>query len=120
MPSAPNRSPSRALEVFQGRSDSGFFIDHTDRKAHIRRPYKGECECEFWSLGPHERGRRRIILWRVPDDNPMLPPKWREINQVPLLKIPFLAFSDENIEDTDAVLLPIVHTIMTEVAARMQ
>lgn len=116
----PSRgSLSRALAVFQGRSDSGFFTDHADRKAHIRRPYKGECEGEFWSLGEHDRNRRRIILWRVPDDNPMLPADWRKTNQVPLLKIPFLAFADESIEDSDAVLMPIVHQIMTDAAARL-
>lgn len=106
--------------------DAQFFSDHPDRQARIRLPVKeiktdprtrqarviGECEGEFWSLGAHERTRRRILVWRVPVDNPCYDPVRR-----PLLKIPFLAFSDETIEDRDDVLLPILHTIMSEARA---
>ena len=100
--------------------DAQFFAQHPDRYAHIRMPklvptrttqravrMVPECEGEFWSLGPHDKSRRRIILWRVPKDNVYYNPDNPQI-----LKIPFLAFADESIEDRDDVLLPIIHEIM--------
>lgn len=97
----------KALVVAFDNSDKRFFEQNPDRQAHIRLPYKDECAGEFWQLGDHQRTRRRILLWRVPKDNP-----FREQLKEPILKIPFLAFSDENIVDSDAVLLPIVDEIM--------
>jgi hypothetical protein len=99
----------RALAVVFDRSDKGFFAAHPDRQAHIRLPYKGESEGEFWNLGEHKRERRRILLWRVPMDNPY----YNQLRE-PLLKIPFLLFSDESVEDNDVVLLPIIHQIMEQ------
>lgn len=117
----PGHGRGRALELIHQQSDEGFFVDHPDRHARIRRAYRGECEGEFWSLGGHSRERRRIILWRVPEQNPhFVELKKRNGDKVPVLKIPFLAFADESIEDTDAILLPIVSQIMSEAAARMQ
>ena len=92
--------------------DIQFFTDHPDRRARIRAPEKvmetdprtrrtrvrDECEGELWLLGDHARDRRRILVWRSPENK--------------LLKIPFLLFADEAVEDSDAVLLPIVHEIM--------
>ena len=98
---------NRALAIAFDNSDRHFFAQHPDRQAHIRLPYADECKGEFWSLGEHNRARRRILLWRVPRDNP----HYAQLKQ-PLLKIPFLAFADETIEDTDAVLLPLIHDIM--------
>lgn len=104
--------------------DASFFLQHPDRNAHIRLPkmaqeivinkqraasYVGEMEKEFRSLGPHDHKRRRIILWRVPSDNPHYDPRKPSI-----LKIPFLAFADETIEDRDDILLPILHEIITQ------
>lgn len=110
-----------ALELVHQRSDEGFFVDHPNRHARIRRAYQGECEGEFWSLGEHKRERRRVILWRVPEENPHFNElKQKNGGKVPVLKIPFLAFGDETVEDSDAILLPIVHTLMIEAAARMQ
>lgn len=107
--------------------DIQFFAQHPDRYAHIRMPrkvlertlqravrYVDECAGEFWSLGEHDKSRRRIILWRVPKDNVYYDPEKPQI-----LKIPFLAFADETIEDRDDVLLPIVHQVMMD-AARQQ
>ena len=105
-------------------TDAQFFADHPDRRAHIRMPggptihrdqqravrYLTECELEFRSLGPHDKSRRRIIAYRLPADHPQAP------NHI--LKIPFLAFSDETIADDDHTLLPIVHNIMTDAAQR--
>ena len=97
----------KALVVAFDNSDKNFFKDHPDRHAHIRLPFDSECAGEFWQLGDHQRTRRRILLWRVPRDNPYYD-KMKE----PILKIPFLAFADETIEDDDKTLLPILHEIM--------
>lgn len=106
--------------------DAQFFADHPDRQARIRLPGRGpainaqravriqdECAGEFFSLGEHDKSRRRIIIWRVPRDNLHFNPQ-----HPPLIKIPFLAFADETIEDRDDVLLPIVHEIMSEAARK--
>ncbi len=100
--------------------DVRFFFQHPDRKAHIRTPkmeiavdrqraasYADEMEREFRTLGPHKKDRRRIILWRIPEDNPFYDPK-----KPGILKIPMLAFSDETIEDRDDIILPILQEIM--------
>lgn len=104
--------------------DEQFFAQHPDRQAHIRLPefkpardgqravrYLHEEELAFRSLGPHQLTRRRIILYRVPKDNPMFNPHKPQI-----LKIPMLAFADETIEDRDDILLPIIHRIMMDAA----
>ena len=106
--------------------DARFFMQHPDRNAHIRTPrmnlevdkqramsYVGEMEREFRTLGPHKKDRRRIILWRIPQDNPFYDPK-----KPGILKIPFLAFADETIEDRDDILLPILHQIMEDARDR--
>jgi hypothetical protein len=100
--------------------DAQFFAQHPDRRARIRLPdgqrpvrdaqravrYLSECELEFRSLGPHYRNRRRIIAWRTKADHPTHPNT--------IIKIPFLAFADETIEDRDDVLLPILDGIMRD------
>lgn len=105
-------------------TDEQFFAAHPDRLARIRPPgrqlykdqqrgvrYLAECELEFRSLGPHDSSRRRIILWRVPRENP-----WYDPDKPAILKIPFLAFSSETIEDRDDILLPIIAGIMANAA----
>lgn len=104
--------------------DIRFFFQHPDRKTHIRAPrmadeivideqraasYAGELEREFRTLGPHKRDRRRVVLWRVPPDNPFYDPA-----KPAILKIPFLLFADETVEDRDDILLPILHQIMLD------
>ncbi len=89
--------------------DANFFRQHSDRQTLIRLPFGDEGEDDFNTLGPHARERRRIIVYKVPENNVIAPGK--------LLRIPFLAFSDENIENSDAVLLPFVHEIMRDAAA---
>lgn len=101
----------RALAMLWERADGVFFKEHPDRRFHIRNAYKDEQKGEFWSLGPHEEKRRRIILTRVDFENKPLPN-----NKV--LKIPFLAFADETIEDTDDTLFPIIRDIMVEAYRR--
>ena len=91
--------------------DALFFQQHPDRYAHIRLPrkelvknqqravqYQDEAQGEFWSLGDHDKSRRRIILWRVPKDNAFYDPANPQS-----LKIPFLAFSDETIDQLNGL-----------------
>lgn len=102
---------NRALDLFWRTADQRYFLDHPDRKAHIRNAYSTEMQGEFWSLGEHDRNRQRVILLRADNDGNFLPDR-------KVLKIPFLAFADESIEDTDAVLLPIVKQMMAEAFQR--
>jgi hypothetical protein len=102
----------KALVVAFDNSDKMFFENHPERQAHIRLPFQGEAAGEFFALGDHERTRRRILIWRIPKDSPYYHP----VKQ-PILKIPFLAFFDETIEDTDEILMTIIATIMQEQAA---
>src|SRR5262245_4797773 len=100
---------NKALQRLWEKTDGQFFADRPDRYCHIRKPYSGECEVEFRSLGDHVKDRRRIVLWRVPSDHVYFDPRRPQI-----LKIPFLLFADETVEDTDEVLRPIVHHLMIE------
>ena len=100
-----------ALAKLWERSDANYFRRWPDRFFHIRNAYKGENAGEFWSLGSHDENRRRIILTRVDYEMKPLPD-----NKV--LKIPFLAFADETIEDDDDVLQPIVRDIMADALKR--
>jgi len=106
--------------------DAQFFTDHPDRYARIREPrlqlvklpsrqvkYVPEMNGEFWSLGEHDKSRRSILVWRVPPSHPLYDSK-----EIKILRVPFLRFSDETIADTDAVLLPILHQIMTDQAQK--
>jgi hypothetical protein len=104
--------------------DIQFFTDYPDRQARIRLPAKNiainrqraagvvdEMEAEFRTLGDHKRDRRRVLVWRVPEGNPFYDPERR-----PILKVPFLLFADETVEDDDETLLPILHQIMVNAA----
>lgn len=103
-------------------TDEQFFMTFLDRQARIRKPefvqvatkqrsvrFETECFMEFMQLGPHKRDRRRILLWRVPRDNP-----WYNPQKPPILKIPYLLFGDETVEDRDDILLPLIHQVMME------
>lgn len=105
-------SERKALIVAFDNSDKRFFQTHPDRMAHIRLPYADECAGEFWALGDHVRTRRRILLCRADAYGKPLP-------DGKIFKIPFLAFSDETIEDRDDILLPIVREIMQNAARGM-
>lgn len=106
-------------------TDEQFFAVFPDRQYRIRKPdlvmakdkqravrYLDECELQFRSLGPHDRNRRRIIIWRVPEGNPHYDPHKRK-----LLAVPLLLFSDESIEDNDSTIGPILDGIMREARA---
>lgn len=100
-----------ALTKVHDAADASFFLKHPDRKTHIRKPWAlggmTECEAEFQLLGPHDRTRRRLVLWKIPKNNPFYG-RFKD----GVLKIPFLAFADETIEDRDDILEPVVHEIM--------
>lgn len=100
--------------------DEEFFTAHPERQARVRAPakelgkdkqravrYLDEADLQFRSLGPHKPTQRRIIVYRVPPDNPMFDPAKQQ-----LLPIPILAFEGEVIPDTDEVLLPMIAEIM--------
>jgi hypothetical protein len=91
--------------------DEQWFSDHRDRKARIRNPVGFECAREFRSLGMHQKNRERILMWRAPGPA-------NDGGKVPLLKIPFLLFADESIEDTDSVLIPIIEELMRDAAKK--
>jgi len=107
-------------------TDEQFFTVHADRQCRIRKPgtvlikdekrratyYGDEMFAEFMSLGPHKKDRRRVIVYRVPKDNPHFDPQ-----KPKLLAIPFLLFSDETLEDRDDVLLPVLDGIMQQARA---
>jgi len=106
-------------------TDEEFFTVFPDRQYRIRKParilvkdkqratyYGDECLGEFLSLGPHDKNRRRIIVWRLPEGNPHFDPMRQK-----LMVVPMLAFADEEIADNDAVLGPILHGIMEHARA---
>ena len=101
----------KALAVAFDNSDKQFFVRNPARMAHIRLPYGGECSGEFWSMGDHQRTRRRILIWRIPKDSP-----YYDAEKQPILKIPMLTLEGEEIADTDEVLVPLIDTIMREQA----
>lgn len=87
--------------------DRAWFDQHPRRQTRIRAANRGERAEDFRTLGPHNIDRRRILIWRVPVGNPM-----RGMLPDGLMRIPFLAFADEEIANEDHVLMPLLHDIM--------
>lgn len=92
-----------------------WFTQRAKRQARIRIPAPGEFEQAWEALGFHWPNRRRVLVWRIPKDNP-----GHRLIPDGLMRIPFLAFADETIEDSDSVLLPILDTIMKDAAAQQE
>ena len=90
-------------------ADRVFFKEHTDRKLRIREPIGVEYQREFRGFGMHEENRRRVIVSRVA-------PSMAKRHNIDFMRIPFLLFADETVEDTDEVLRPILDQIMREAA----
>ena len=87
--------------------DRRFFNEHADRNFRIREPYEGEYTAEFQSLGPQDSRRRRVICARIP--------RWQQRHyNVDMMRIPFLLFADETVEDRDDILRPIFDEIMRD------
>ena len=99
-------------------TDEEFFRANPQRQARIREPkrepqkdrqravrFLSENELQFKSLGPHKLEQRRLLIYRVPatEDKPF---------EYQLMPIPILLFEGEVIEDSDQVLLPMIHEIM--------
>lgn len=101
----------KALAKLWEKADGTYFRRFPDRRYHIRNAYENENSREFFSLGSHDKNRRRIILCRVDALQEPLPSNM-------VLKIPFLAFADESIEDSDDVLFPIIRDIMADALKR--
>lgn len=97
-------------------TDEVWFGQHKDRKVMIRPAGQAEMNGEFMSLGPHDRSRRCIICWKVPHDVDRQFAAWRG----KVIKIPYLKFSDDSVENSDAVLLPILNQVMREAADGQQ
>lgn len=91
-------------------ADRGFFRDHADRKLRIREPIEGEYQTEFRQFGMHDETRRRVIVSRVPSGA-------AKRHNIDFMRIPFLLFGDEAVEDTDEILRPILDEIMRDAAA---
>jgi hypothetical protein len=90
-------------------ADKMFFGEYPDRKFRLREPIGDEYEREFIQLGMHEKHRRRIIVFRIAAG-------LAKRHGVDFGRIPFLLFADETVEDTDAVIGPILREIMGEAA----
>jgi hypothetical protein len=89
--------------------DRVFFKEHRDRKLRIREPIGEEYRNEFRGFGMHEEHRRRVIVSRVS-------PSMAKRHNVDFLRVAFLLFADETVEDTDEVLEPILRQIMSDAA----
>ena len=82
--------------------DVVFFRQHPRRQVHIREPQAWEFAKEWLELGDHSAPRRRVLVWNC--KSPRLPDG--------IMRIPFLMFADESIEDDDRTVMPILHQLM--------
>lgn len=89
--------------------DRTFFTSHRDRKLRIREPIGEECRREFVQFGQHAEHRRRVIVSRIPAG-------MMKRHNVDFMRIPFLLFADETVEDRDDILAPILGQIMRNAA----
>jgi hypothetical protein len=89
--------------------DRIFFKEHRDRVLRIRFPKEGEYLREFRGFGMHQEDRRRVIVARIPAG-------MSRRHNVDFVRVPFLLFSDETVEDRDDVLHPILDSIMRDAA----
>lgn len=88
-------------------ADRLFFLEHADRKRRIRLPVGEEYRNEFRQFGWHDEGRRRVIVARIAAG-------LSKRHNVDFIRIPFLLFSDETVEDRDDVLAPFLDEIMRD------
>jgi hypothetical protein len=90
-------------------ADRIFFKEHRDRRLRIRLPFAGEYTNEFRGFGMHQEDRRRVIVARIPAN-------MSKRHNVDFMRIPFLLFADETVEDRDDILAPILDKMMREAA----
>lgn len=91
-------------------ADRVWFKERPTRRLRLREPVGEEYRNEFRSLGMHEEHRRRIIVSRIAAG-------LAKRHNVDFMRIPFLLYADETVEDTDEVLGPILAEIMGDAAA---
>lgn len=104
----PDRPPP--IPASARLADRVWFNEHSARKLRLRPPVEGEYVNEFRQFGMHEEGRRRVIVAKIPAG-------MAKRHMVDYMRIPFLLFADETVEDTDEVLAPILDKIMKDAAA---
>jgi hypothetical protein len=88
-----------------------WFRQRARRDYRIRVPAQGEFACAWIMLGMHNQDRRRVLVWRVPKNNP-----GRKMIPDGLMRVPFLAEADESIEDDDFVLKRLMARMMKDAA----
>lgn len=100
--------------------DVSWFFQHPERQAHIREigvelhkdkqravRYLDEQELAFRTLPAHDTTLRRIILYRVPPENPLY-----DSEKPQILKIPFVLLHADELPDEDGPLLKVIHELM--------
>lgn len=94
-------------------ADRAFFKQHNDRRLRIRAPIDTEYQREFRGFGPHPENRRRVIVARIAAG-------MAKRHNIDFMRIPFLLFADETVEDRDDILAPILDEIMRDAKARLR
>ena len=89
--------------------DTWWFKDRPRRQARIRTPGVTEFLTAWQMLGAHEASRRRVLVWRVPRDNP-----YRKLVPDGFIRVPFIAKGDESFADSDAVALRVLDELMRQ------
>lgn len=103
----PERGPP--IPAAARMADRVWFKERPARKLRIREPIEGEYLVEFRGMGMHDETRRRVIVARIPAGV-------AKRYMVDFMRIPFLLFADETVEDTDEILRPILDEIMRNAA----
>lgn len=89
--------------------DAAFFNANPNRQIRVRRPRKFfkrnrqrgvdivfEFAKEYAVLARHKKEQRRVLVWRIPPDNPHYDP-----DKPGLMQIPFFVDPGETVPDTD-------------------
>ena len=94
-------------------NDDPLYFRQQPRRSHrLRTPAPGEFAHAWQTLGGHEASRRRVLVWRVPKDNPM-----RDAVPGGMMRIPFIMRQDEAIADDETTLATLLAHMMKDAAA---
>ena len=102
--------PAPVIPAAAKLSDMAFFKQHRTRRYRLREPIGDEYVREFCQFGMHSESRRRVIVARISANQ-------ARRHNIDFMRIPFLLFADESVEDTDAVIGPVLSEIMGNAAA---
>lgn len=91
-------------------NDNAFFRRNPRRQIRLRLPHKGEMNREFMSLGIHSESQRRMLVWKVPGSIRAPYSEWAGR----LMKIPYIMQPNEELEDSDKILMPLLDELMDE------